>query len=240
MIKTHLLALSILLAPICLLAQNELVVGYLPNVQVEGRLSERVDYFLQSGSEMTFLEKTGGEALLPTANLLNFDLVPGITFDLGTKWNIAAAFVARRRNPFSGTPGTELRPWQQATHIFRLGKYRLRNRLRAEQRFTQRERGDDFVLTHRLRYRISVDFPLNGDRLDDREFYFNGSVEWLVTLPREQFFFYRNNRGSASLGYQFDKRHRFETGLELRYQNLNEERDLGQTWFLRTTFVKKL
>lgn len=164
--------------PICLMAQDVHVLGYLPNVQIEGRLSERMDYFLQAGSELTFWEKTEGDALHSNTKLLNLDLVPGITFDLGTKWNMAAAFVgARRRNPFSGTPGIEMRSWQQATHILRLGKYRFRNRFRAEQRFTQKERGDDFELSHRLRYRISVDFPLNGDRLDDGEFYFNGSAE---------------------------------------------------------------
>ncbi len=229
-----------LLSGICLSAQDELVLGYLPNIQVEGSLSDRVGYFFQSGSELTFWGKTDGEALRSTANVLNLDLAPGITFDLGTKWNMAAAFVARRRNPFSGKAGTELRPWQQATYILRLGKYRLRNRLRAEQRFVQKERGGDFQLNHRFRYRISVDFPLNGDRLDDKEFYFNGSAEWLFTLPREQFFFYRNQRGSASLGYQFNKKNRLETGIELRSQNINEVGDVGQTWFLRTTFVKKL
>lgn len=239
MIKKCLPLLGLLLSPIFLIAQDELVLGFLPNVQVEGRLSGRLDYFLQTGGELALLEKTEGEALYENTKLLNLDLVPGISFDLGTKWNMAAAFVARRRNPFSGAPGTELRPWQQATHILRLGKYRLRNRFRAEQRFTQREKGDDFALTHRLRYRISVDFPLNGDRLDDKELYFNGSAEWLVTLPREQFFFYRNTRGSASIGYQFDNQTRIENGLELRSQNLNGMGDTGNVWFLRTTFIKK-
>ncbi len=236
----NLLLLTVLLTGTCLSAQNELVLGFLPNVQVEGRLSDRLDYFLQSGSEMTFFDKTGGEALQSGASILNLDLAPGITFDLGTKWNMAAAFVARRRNPFSEAPGAEFRPWQQATYIMRLGKYRLRNRFRAEQRFTKREKGDEFELNHRLRYRISVDFPLNGDRLDDKELYFNSSAEWLVTLPRDRFFFYRNTRGSANLGYQFNKQNRLETGLELRSQNLNDAGDVGQTWFLRTTFVKKL
>jgi len=234
--KTIWLSIAIVLLPFILCAQDELALGYLPTFQFDGQLSERLEYFFQSGSEMILQEQLDGQ-FQSNPNILSIDIVPGIAFDWGTNWNIAAAFLARRRNPFSGSAGSELRPWQQVTHISRVGKYRLRNRFRAEQRFVQRQQGDDFRLDHRLRYRLSVDFPLSGERLDDKEFYLNTSLEWLLTVTRERFFFYGNKRATGNLGYQFNKKNRLETGLELRSQKLNEAGDVRQTWFLRTTYV---
>lgn len=236
MIRTYLLSLLSMLLPFYLCAQDELALGYLPTFQVDGNLSERLEYFFQSGSEMILQEQLDGQ-LQPNTNILSIDIVPGIAFDWGTNWNMAAAFLARRRNPFSGSAGFELRPWQQVTHISRVGKYRFRNRFRAEQRFVQREKGDDFRLDHRLRYRFSVDFPLRGERLDDKEFYLNTSLEWLLTVTREQLVFYGNKRATVNFGYQFNKKNRLETGLELRSQKLNEAGDARQIWFLRTTYV---
>lgn len=213
--------------------------GTVPNIQVDGKLSNKVDYFFQTGSEIFFLEHTG-DNLASTTEMLSLDLSTGVTFDVGPDWNFAFSLLARRRQPFSGEKGAELRPWQQVTHITRFGKYRLRNRFRAEQRFIQRRDGDEFEFDLRLRYRLSLDFPLDGERLDDREFYLNTSAEWLVTPTRDRAVFYSNPRGYLGLGYRFDEKNRLETGPELRTRNIRENGTDENIWYWRATWVKTI
>ncbi len=235
----------ICLAPLALLvqltvqAQNVSLYGVVPNVQIDGKLTGRLDYFFQTGSEIIFLEHTGGDKR-NAAEMLTLDLSGGVNFDAGPDWNFAFSLVARRRQPFTEMAGKEIRPWQQVTHITRFGKYRLRNRLRTEQRFVQRQDDDDFEFDLRLRYRLSLDFPLEGERLDDREFYLNTSAEWLVTPTRERFIFYSNPRGYAGLGYRFNEKSKLETGPELRNRNISEEGSEEYIWYWRLTWVKTI
>lgn len=220
-------------------AQDLRIFGFVPNIQVDGKLAGELDYFFQTGSEIHFLETTGDQSEAAT-EWLTFDLAGGVSFDAGPDWNFAASFLARRRSPFSGQAGKELRPWQQATHSARFGKYRLRNRLRAEQRFVQRRDGDDFEFDLRLRYRLSLDFPLNGERLDDREFYLNVSAEWLLTPTRERALFYHNPRGYAGLGYRFNQKNRLETGPEFRTRNAEDDGSDEHILYWRATWVKSI
>jgi hypothetical protein len=236
--KSIAFTLSICLA-LPAMTQDVQVFGFVPNIQVDGKLTNRLDYFFQTGGEIHFLERTDGQSE-NAAEWLTFDLAGGVSFDAGPDWNLAASLVARRRSPFSGAAGKELRPWQQATHIARFGKYRLRNRLRAEQRFVQRQDGDEFEFDLRLRYRLSLDFPLDGERLDDREFYLNTSAEWLLTPTRERAFFYHNPRGYVGLGYRFNEKNRLETGPEFRTRNAEDDGSDEHIWYWRATWVKTI
>lgn len=232
-------ALFLVLISLSVSAQDRSFFGMVPNVQVDGKLAGKVDYFFQTGSEFFFFENRAGEKG-HISEMLTLDLSGGVDFNAGTDWNFAFSLLARRRRPFTAEAGAELRPWQQATHIARFGKYRLRNRLRIEQRFVQRQDGDEFEFDLRLRYRLSLDFPLNGDRLDDGEFYLNTSAEWLVTPTRERFIFYSNPRGYAGLGYRFNKKNRLETGPELRTRNITETGSDERIWYWRMNWVKTI
>lgn len=228
-----------LLAWASLPAQDVTRWGVLPGVQVAGQLPNKVEYFFQLGSETYWLESTEGQTE-GDFWVRHLDLSAGADTDLGTDWNVAASLLLRRRSPFEGTPGWELRPWAQLTHVARFGKYRLRNRLRAEQRFVQSRRGDDWRADLRLRYRLSADFPLQGERLDDGEFYLNSSTELLLTPTRPDWWFYRNPRGYVGLGYQLDGKNKLEGGLEFRKQNGAADGSDERIMFWRLNWVVNL
>ena len=201
-------------------AQDVTLWGALPTVQFGGILKQRTDYFFQTGGE-TYWGVFSEEMHRADFLLRHLDLSAGLSWDLGTNWNIAASFLLRRRKPLSEQPGWELRPFGQITHIKRWRKYRLRNRFRSEQRVVKPKEGSDWSFDWRTRYRISLDFPLQGERLDFREFYLNTSLAMLLTLNQADVWFYRNPRAYIGLGYKLDARRKLETGFEYRTQNGN-------------------
>ena len=234
--STILPTLSFFLLSLALEAQDRSLIGWLPGVQFSGKLTERLEYFAQLGSETIVFEQLAGTSRR-APEMLTLDLTGGLHAELGPNWDLAASLLVRSRKPFSGEAGAEIRPWQQLTYIVRFGKYRLRNRLRAEQRFIQAEKGEEFGFDLRLRYRLSLDFPLEGERLDQRECYLNTSAEWLLTPTRERAVFYSNPRAYLGLGYRFSERTRLETGPEFRTRNVDEAGNDQHIWYWRTTWI---
>lgn len=228
-----------LLTASAVLAQDFTLWGGLPSFQFSGALNERVDYFFQTGAETYWWESSEGNST-SDFRVRHVDLSGGLTTDLGTDWNLAVNFLFRRRRPFDDRPGWELRPWAQITHVARAGKYRIRNRLRSEQRFEQPQKSEDWEFDMRLRYRLSVDFPLEGERLDEREFYLNSSIAMLLTLTQDDFWFYRNPRAYTGLGYRLNGKNKLETGFEYRTKNEDETGADEHVVFWRLNWVRSI
>jgi hypothetical protein len=134
-------------------AQRVDLFGFLPSVQLDSRLQGETNFFFQLASESQPFHQEQEGVEFPS-EIKNLDLHAGLTKDLGANWNLAAALMTRLREPFAGNLTSELRPWQQATLVHRFQKFRFRNRLRAEQRFIQREPRHAHRFDLRLRYRL--------------------------------------------------------------------------------------
>ena len=205
--------------------------GSIPMLLLKKEVNDRLDYTVAFSSEMNAIDRRSAGERYP-AKVLNLNLESALSYDANPNLNLAGGFLFRLRDPFTGTT-TELRPWQQLTTIHRLGKYRLRNRLRAEERWA----GIDLDFDLRLRYRISTDFPLDGERLDNREFYLNISAEALVTPTGSQAFYFWENRTYFGLGYQLNDRHRLEPALDFRTRRRDEAGNRRNFLFLRLVWV---
>lgn len=222
--------------PLALSGQSGQLYGTIPAVLLRGNLKP-FDYAFSLSSEINAISRTLGDRTFP-AEVLNLNLESALAYDPNPNLNLAAAFLYRIRNPFSGR-GIELRPWQQATLINRLDKYRLRNRLRLEERWVgSTDEGVDFDL--RLRYRLSTDFPLEGERLDIREFYLNLSTETLFTLTAVQPLFYWESRTYVGLGYQLHVKKRLEFAFDFRSRKIDSLGNRRHTLFLRLLFIADL
>lgn len=227
------ICLLLLGLPMKLTGQDAQLYGSIPMILVKRDLKDQLDLSVTLSSEMhAFDRKTGGERY--SAKVLNLNLESALSYDANPNLNLATGFLFRLRDPFTGTT-TELRPWQQITDIRRLGKYRVRNRLRAEERWVGSQ--PDFDL--RLRYRISTDFPLAGERLDNREFYLNLSTEALLTPTRKMPWYFWEHRTYLGLGYQINDRHRLEPALDFRTRKMDATGRSRRILFLRLIWVSK-
>lgn len=212
--------------------------GLLPSVLVKGDIGE-AEYAFSSSSEINAFSKSLGDRMFP-AEFLTLDFTGILSYDSGPNVNLAGGFMYRFTDPFSGSSGSEIRPWQQITFIQRLEKYRIRHRFRVEERWRESRSGGDFNFDIRFRYRLSADFPLSGERLDDREFYLNLSNEALIMPTIDRPLFFWDYRAYVGLGYRFNDRTRFEPALEFRTRKINDFGNRRHFLFLRLQYITSI
>lgn len=220
--------------PLLLSAQHPQLYGTIPTALLKKDINDRTGISLALSSEINGIDRKIGDQRF-TARVLNLNLESALSYDANPNLNLAGGFLFRLRDPFTGTT-TELRPWQQATSILRFGKYRFRNRLRAEERWA----GSKLDFNLRLRYRLSTDFPLEGERLDNREFYLNLSTEALLTPTIERSFYFWESRTYIGLGYQLNERQRIEPALDFRTRKVDARGNRRHILFLRLIWVTEV
>lgn len=213
-------------------AQNILEGGPLPQLNWRFLNQNRWTADLVTSTEWNTINRSGTEWVDPQLRLQVINLQAGLAYQLTTDLNLAGGYQLSIRNLDEEKTDLENRLIQQLAQTSFLGKYRLRGRLRTEQRLFRSEPR----VIHRWRLRPSLDFPLQGDRLDPGEPYLNTQSEWLVTLSQPQPLRYLETRLYAGLGWQLKGKNRLENGLEWRFRRADPAGNLRSRLFLRFTF----
>lgn len=149
---------------------------------------------------------------------------------LDLKQSIALGIMYRNRNAFDDS-SNEIRLTQQYNRKSLNKTLRLGHRFRSEQRFF-----DEFT-EFRFRYRLALDIPLQGLKLDEGETYFIVTNEGLLTSSKinEPEIEYRL---SPSIGILLTDDLNIEFGIELRLDKLNIKTE--DTVFLNTSIELKI
>ncbi len=207
-----------------------------PTISLGGNIKHGLDYFFQTASESRLTEGDI-KGVSFTDGVKHIEATAGLACDLSTELSGTASFTFRKNTPFDENITTELRPTQHLTYATSFGKYRIRQRLRADERFQQRGHNRKYKFDLRLSYRLALDFPLEGDRLDNREFYLNTNAEFLYTPTTTDAFFYREWNGYAGLGYKLNDLYTLELGGVLKTARIS--RDLGRVnkWLVKVVWV---
>jgi hypothetical protein len=107
---------------------------------------------------------------------------------------------------------------------------RVGHRFRIEQRFFTG------LTVHRLRYRIALDLPLNGYKLDLGEFYLTSATSLLWNISKD--IPELDNRTSVQIGWFYSKSLKLQIGLEHRFNEIN--RASNHDMFLLTSAIFKI
>lgn len=129
--------------------------------------------------------------------------------------SVALGIQYRFRKDFDGGPN-ELRLTQQYNFTKQPFVVRFGHRFRTEQRITQA------LTTHRFRYRFSVDFPLQGERLDVGEPFLVGNVETLLSVAKSNLPEY-DQRFTLNIGWQLTEKTKLQIGSEYRFENFMKD-----------------
>jgi hypothetical protein len=152
-------------------------------------------------------------------------------------------FIGRRINPFVKVDmGYQYRILdgenthrliQQASLLQRESRFRIGHRFRIDQTFF-----DQAKTLHRFRYRLKGQVPLQGFDLDPGEKYISISNEIIyMTQSGEDDF---ENRLTASLGFYFNDKNKFEIGLDYRTDDyLVDDRFRNRLW-LKIGYYKSI
>lgn len=139
-----------------------------------------------------------------------------VTYRINPVFKVSLGYKHRRLAPIEATGLYEHRTTQQVAILHTTRVIRLASRLRSEQRF------DNQSFRQRLRYRLSVDFPLSGESLDHREFYLMASdevtYEIRIDSPNPW-----GNRLSTGIGYLFGEITKLQLGLTYRSENFTRQ-----------------
>ncbi len=149
------------------------------------------------------------------------------TFGLSPKSSFSLGVMYRNRSWFEDSKN-ELRSTFQFNTKSLLKNLRFGHRFRAEQRFYE------YKTVHRLRYRLALDLPLNGEKLNVGEPYFIGSTEilWSLAKPDSPGI---DNRLTSQIGWLISDKTKLQFGLEYRFGKLNT--NTNRSLFILTSAI---
>lgn len=152
------------------------------------------------------------------------DLAVVASRKVGLNNSLAGGYLLRLE---SGGPGHRL--IQQYTLVRSYDAFRLAHRFSADQTFSQKE-----AAQYRLRYRISFDIPLNGQEVDDGEFYLKINNEYLNALSEGKYGL--EMRVIPSLGYAFNDSNKIELGIDYRLSDFLKGPSESSFWLPLTWY----
>lgn len=153
------------------------------------------------------------------------DITGFAAYRLSPLYTVAAGYLFRITDG-----GIIHRSIQQLSGVQRLPNFRLGHRLRTDQTFVQ-----DADTEFRLRYRLSAEFPLGGQRVDNQEWYIIGSYENLGKLEGGTVDW--EKRLVGGLGYNFNPQHKIEFGFDYRLDRFIRGLPRHRTWGTISYFV---
>lgn len=158
-------------------------------------------------------------------NVRQVDFVHFSNYKIEDNQSLALGILYRSRNIFDG--GTnEVRLTQQYNLQSKPYVIRYGHRLRSEQRLNQH------ITIHRFRYRFSLDFPLQGEKLDVGEPYFVGNLESLLSVAKMKQPQY-DTRLTINFGWQLTNNTKLQIGSEYRLEDFNQ--NLEHVFFFLST-----
>lgn len=206
-------------------AQNDFSILNESNISINHNISQTYKLnFSFKGRNFLFRNKeiTIRQRQVEIGHFSRFSMTPRSSLSIGVMY--------RNKNWFDELEN-EFRTTIQFNTKHILESLRFGQRYRAEQRFFET------FTTFRFRYRLALDFPLQGEQLNVGEPYFIGTGEFLWSMTRH-IKPELDHRWSVQIGWLLVKRTKLQVGLEYRFDQFNTY--LNQKLFLLTAAVFNL
>jgi len=158
------------------------------------------------------------------------DVVHFSSLDFSYNKSLGLGVQYRIRESIDGG-SNELRLTQQFNYTKKDLALRFGHRFRFEQRILET------LAILRSRYRFTLDFPLNGEKLDIGEQYLVTSMEILLSKSKK-IKPELDHRTTAQIGWLFSEKSRLQFGLEYRFEAFNSFTE--EKLFFLTSFILKV
>lgn len=190
-------------------AQNRPSIRWEPGLSFTKKIDDRWSYNFSLSGRQRFTDYGSGEENFRTDR---WEVKAFGTYTLFGKRKLSLGYMYRTVDPFEEETGFEHRITQQFAFISQIKGLRLANKFRIEERI----RSSSYLT--RLRYSISSDFPLNGESLDEGEFYFIAGNELVYDFNSTGDEL--ENRLSIGAGKLLRKGQKIQLAVESRYSDL--------------------
>lgn len=214
-IRSALFLLLILMSQ-TLKSQSLVNAGLLPRINVSTELSDKFKLTNIIESRQVVLDNT--EEGLFNSDYVLTDISSIVSYKLAADKSANVGYTLRIRD------GEIIHRFLQQFNIVRnFDALRIGHRFATDQTFSKNN-----SLEFRTRYRISIELPLSGDKIDPREFYLKFGNEYLGS-------FEKNNadleiRIIPLMGYEINKENKIEFGVDYRVSEFIKSDANNQIW----------
>lgn len=195
-------------------SQESTEFGFLPKIVLSNKIDENSKW-VNSIESRTFIDDSfeSSHSLVDVSSIYSKKVSENQSVNLG--------YILR----FRGSEQIH-RTFQHFNVLSNLPALKVAHRFAFEQ-FYQREQETTF----RTRYRISLQKPLNGERIDKHEFYLKIGHEYLYDFTDLEV------RLTPYLGYQISKKDKLEAGFDYRLGELFAAEQSKNLWFRVTWYI---
>jgi hypothetical protein len=197
--------------------QSNFDAGFLPKIVLSHKVSNRINWVNSLESRAIIYD--GNYQF--SHNLIDVSSILSLKTNLNQSFNFG--YIIRFRNAEK-----IYRTFQHYNFVSQFSSLKLAHRFAFEQFYQS-----DKQTTFRTRYRVSMEKPLNGERLDIKEFYLKFSNEYLYDFERKDL----EIRGSPNLGFKASKKDKIEVGLDYRLSNFINNSTRNNLWFRTTWYI---
>lgn len=148
-------------------------------------------------------------------NVQHLELSHFTSYEVGFYSKLSLGIRYRFREMFDDSREDEVRITQQYGRSRKYNRVKVAHRVRFEERFREHT-------SFRSRYEFSVEFPLSGDRIDQKEFFMVTDTEALWSIGNEQKPSFEHRFG-VSIGNEIFKNTKADFGLEYRLDDYTND-----------------
>jgi len=220
-----LIALLLLLASEQVYAQMQTRVGLLPTVNYNQKINKDWDINFRFESRHFVFENN-----TPESSNFKYDYsLSDISALVARKAGLNSKFVVGVLTRFEPDAVT-YRTIQQFIFQTKIKSFRLVHRIATDQTFSSNE-----ATEFRLRYRVSAEIPLSGQKLDVKEFYFKFNTEVLNGVQDNVYDL--EFRLVPNIGYVINEQQKIELGLDNRLDSFIDNQTRLISWITINWFL---
>lgn len=196
-------------------SQSNFDSGFLPKVILSQKLSDKIKWVNSIENRNIIYD----DSFQFKHNLVDLSSILSMKTGLNQSFNFG--YILR----FRGSE-TIHRTFQHYNLVNQLSSSKLGHRFAVEQFYQTKKQ-----TTFRTRYRLTYEKPLNGEKVDVKEFYLKYGNEYLYDFENLEL------RVTPYLGYRISKNDKLEFGLDYRMGDVINTMSTHNLWFRTTWYI---
>jgi len=220
-----LLAVLLVISTKNVYAQSETRVGMLPSINYNHKINKDWDVNFKYESRHFVFENNISENSNFKYEYSLSDISALVGRKTGLNSKVVLGFLTRIE-----PDAVSYRTIQQFIFQTKIESFRVAHRIATDQTFSSNE-----ATEFRLRYRVSAEIPLSGQKLDAREFYFKFNTEVLNSMQDNVYDL--EFRIVPNIGYAINKQQKIELGLDNRFDSFINNQTSIVSWITINWFL---
>lgn len=234
MIKPLIIAFIVVFTVSNVCAQTTHSFGVFPTVNVNGKISEKLDYSLYYFWALNISNNSQGAKSSDGSFAYGEQAVH---FHAAKYLTLSGSYVFEIVNPLENYHRNEDRFYVQAKYKYPLGKAQFTQRVRYDGRFIKNTVTGERPYTSRIRYLSGLTVPFSNR---EQSPYFTTYNEFFFDLYKSRQTIYAENWAFVGIGIHSKKSSAFEMGPLYIMGIKNRNNDISNQWYLQLTWIYQL